>query len=806
MMTEPLVVSSAARTVIRLDTDWRFAVNREAPATTPTVVFANAQAPGYDDGAWRTVQLPHDWSIEDIQPGNDAFSGPFWSGAVGSRSQGFTVGGTGWYRKRFCLSEDSRGKQFSLCFDGVYRDADVWLNGVHLGNHPYGYTAFSYDLTPRLRFGEEANVLAVEVKNGGKNSRWYSGSGIYRPVWLVATDPIHVTEDGTFVTTPEVGPDRAVVVVENELANTAAETADIAAAVTLRDAAGQTVASQTILTRIQAGQAYPLRHRLTVANPALWSPDSPSLYVAVTEIHRDGALMDRVETAFGIRSIQFDAENGFRLNGVTTLMKGGCVHHDNGPLGAAAFAVAEERRVRLLKEAGFNAIRCAHNPPSTAFLDACDRLGMLVIDEAFDHWNWPKNPQDYHQHFAAWGETDMASMVRRDRNHPSVVLWSLGNEIPEQETVLGSDTARKLVASVRRHDPTRPTILALHPKGNKDINGLYKVPWEAHDGVNAIVDVCGYNYRSERYEPDHDRHPERVICGTETFPKQAHAFWELVERLPHVVGDFVWTSFDYLGESSIGWISSQDRYPWTVAYCGDLDLIGNRRPQSYYRGVVWNEAEPLFLFVRRPEPTFGQPHSSPWDFADVYPCWTWPGQEGQDLTVAVYSRCSTVELRLNGASLGTKASSPELGYSQEWQVPYTPGTLEAVGTMPDGSTVVQSLETVGEPAQVRLIAERTTLQRGGQDLAFVRIELLDAAGRLHPLAENLVEVSLAGPATLAALGSARPDSAESFQQPRRHAFQGRALAILRASQEPGIITLTVSSPGLASAQLSLHVG
>lgn len=804
MMPEPLAVSSAARTVICLDTDWRFAVNREAPTTTPTVVFANAQAPGYNDQAWRTVQLPHDWSIEDIQPGNDAFSGPFWSGAVGSRSQGFTVGGTGWYRKRFCLSEDSRGKRFRLCFDGVYRDADVWLNGVHLGNHPYGYTAFSYDLTPHLRFGEEANMLAVEVKNGGKNSRWYSGSGIYRPVWLVAVDPIHVAEDGTFVTTPEVGSDRAVVVVENELANTTGETADIAVAVTLRDAAGQTVANQTILTRIQAGQSYPLRHRLTVTKPALWSPDSPSLYVAVTEIHRDGVLVDRVETAFGIRSIQFDAESGFRLNGATTLMKGGCVHHDNGPLGAAAFAVAEERRVRLLKEAGFNAIRCAHNPPSTAFLDACDRLGMLVIDEAFDHWNWPKNPQDYHQHFAAWGEADMASMVRRDRNHPSVVLWSLGNEIPEQETVLGSDTAGKLVASVRRHDPTRPTILALHPKGNKDINGLYKVPWEAHDGVNASVDVCGYNYRSERYEPDHDRHPERVICGTETFPKQAHAFWALVERLPHVVGDFVWTSFDYLGESSIGWISSQDRYPWTVAYCGDLDLIGNRRPQSYYRGVVWNEAEPLSLFVRRPEPTFGQPHSSPWDFADVYPCWTWPGQEGQDLTVAVYSRCPTVELRLNGTSLGTKTFSPG-GYSLEWQVPYTPGTLEAVGTMPDGTTVVQRLETVGEPAQIRLVPERTTLQRGGQDLAFVRIELLDAAGRLHPLAENLVEVSLTGPATLAALGSARPDSVESFQQSQRHAFQGRALAILRTTQEPGTITLTVSSPGLASTQLSLHV-
>lgn len=805
MVNEMLAVPSAARTVLCLDDDWRFAVNREAPTTCPAFVFSNAHTAGYDDRAWRTVTLPHDWSIEDIQPGNSAFSGPFWSGAVGTRSQGFTVGGTGWYRKRFCLPESYRGTCVSARFDGVYRDADVWLNGVHLGNHPYGYTGFSYALTPHLRFGEEANVLAVEVKNPGRNSRWYSGSGIYRHVWLTAVNPLHVAEEGTFVTTPEVGPDRAIVVVENELVNASQETVEITVAVTLRDNTGQAVAGQTILTRIQAGQSYPLRHRLTVTTPALWSPDSPSLYTAVTEIAREGETVDRVETVFGIRSLQFDAENGFRLNGVATLMKGGCVHHDNGPLGAAAFDVAEERRVRLLKEAGFNAIRCAHNPPSPGFLDACDRLGMLVIDEAFDHWNRPKNPQDYHRHFAAWGETDMASMVRRDRNHPSVVLWSLGNEIPEQETVLGSDTARKLVASVRRHDPTRPTLLALHPKGNKDINGLFKVPWEAHDGINAIVDVCGYNYRSERYEPDHERHPGRVICGTETFPKQAHAFWSLVERLPYVVGDFVWTSFDYLGESSIGWISSQDRYPWTVAYCGDLDLIGNRRPQSYYRGVAWNEAEPLSLFVRRPEPTFGQPHVSPWDFADVYPCWTWPGQEGQELTVAVYSRCPEVELRLNGTSLGTKTFSPEGGYAQEWQVPYASGTLEAMGTMADGTTVVQRLETVGEATQIRLTPERTTLKPGGQDLAFVQIELLDAAGRLHPLAENLVEVTLTGPAALAALGSARPDSVESFQQPQRHVFQGKALAILRTTQEAGTVTLTVSSPGLVAAQVVLTV-
>jgi beta-galactosidase len=790
-----------ARDTICFDDQWRFAVNREAPVTTPTVIFSNAQAPAYDDSGWRTVDLPHDWSIEDIQPANEAFSGPFFPGAVGKQSQGFTVGGTGWYRKAFTVPETYRGKHICLRFDGVYRDADVWLNGQHLGNHPYGYTEFSFDLTPHLRYGEEANVIAVEVKNPGRNSRWYSGSGIYRHVWLTVMGPIRVVGNGTFVTTPEVSTDRATVSVSNELTNRSEDRADVAVSVSIRDAAGKTVAEQTVSTRIQAGQRYPLRQRLAIESPQLWSPDTPVLYVAVTEIRRDGELLDRVETPFGIRTIQFDAEHGFRLNGVAVNMKGGCVHHDNGPLGAAAFDAAEERRVRLLKEAGFNAIRCAHNPPSPGFLAACDRLGMFVIDEAFDQWKRPKNPQDYHNHFAKWGEADMAGIVRRDRNHPSVVLWSIGNEIPEQETLLGTETAQLLADCIRRHDTTRPVMLALHPKGQQDINGLFKVPWEEHDGVNSSMDVCGYNYRVGRYESDHERNPNRVICASETFAKQAHKYWDAVERLPYVVGDFVWTSFDYLGEASIGWFGFHDKFPWTVAYCGDLDLCGQRRPQSYYRGVLWNHDEPLALFVRHPEPTFSAPSGSAWDFADVSPSWNWGGREGQALDVVVYSRCAHVELFLNGRSLGSKPFSADSAYAQEWQVPFEPGTLEAVGTLPDGTQAVQRLETVGELVQVRLTPERTELTADGQDLAFVLIEFLDAAGRAHPVAENLVQACVEGPALLAALGSGRPDSVESFQQPQRHAFRGKALAILRTTTEAGAIRLTVSSPGLAAATL-----
>jgi beta-galactosidase len=791
--------------MIRLDDGWRFAVNREAPTTTPAFIFSNAHTDGYDDSRWRLVDLPHDWSIEDIQPGNDAFSGPFYAGAVGKQSQGFTVGGTGWYRRRFGLPESYRGKRLILCFGGVYRHADVWINGQHLGTHPYGYTEFSHDLTPYLRYGEEPNLIAVEVKNCGKNSRWYSGSGIYRHVWLMAVNSVHIAENGTFVTVAELSDGQAAVVVENELTNSGDDTQDIVATVTIRNGVGEVAACQSVQTRIQGGQRYCLRQRLSVAAPALWSPDSPSLYTAVTEIRCGGETIDRTETVFGIRTIQVDAEHGLRLNGESLTMKGGCVHHDNGPLGAAAFDVAEHRRVRLLKAAGFNAIRCAHNPPSSAFLDACDQLGMLVIDEAFDHWNRPKNPQDYHRFFAQWGERDMASMVRRDRNHPSVVLWSIGNEIPEQETVLGSQTAQMLVDCIRRHDPTRPTTIGLHPKGQKDINGLFNVPWERHDGVLAIVDVGGYNYRPEQYEQDHVRNPNRVICATETFPKDAHRFWARAERLPYVIGDFVWTSFDYLGEASIGWFGFHDKFPWTVAYCGDIDICGSRRPQSWYRGILWNDGEDLAVFVRHPGTSFGGPRASRWDFDDVSPSWTWEGCEGEEMAVVVYSCCDEVELRLNGQSLGRKAFSVDSAYTQEWSVPYAPGTLEAVGMVGGKQASVKRLVTVGPPARVRLTPERTRLASGGQDLAFVAIDFVDAAGRPHPLAENVIMATVGGPATLAGMGSARPDSAESFQQPQRHAFRGKALVILRTTKGTGEVTLTVLSPGLEPAETKLTV-
>ncbi|MBN2132916.1 MAG: beta galactosidase jelly roll domain-containing protein, partial [Sedimentisphaerales bacterium] len=376
-------------------------------------------------------------------------SGPFDSAAPGARSTGYTVGGIAWYRKHFRLPSKASGKRVAIRFDGVYMNADVWINGVALGNHPYGYTSFGYDLTTHLNRAGQDNVLAVRVRNEGKNSRWYSGSGIYRHVWLTITDPVHVAPWGTYVTTAEVAKNAATVVVRTQVVNHRPSSQNVEVAVHIVDPQGRSVVEQTQMGRIAADPPLDTTHRLQVPNPALWSPESPSLYEAVTEVRLDGEMVDRTHTPFGIRTLAFDSRSGFLLNGRPTLLRGGCMHHDNGPLGAAAYDRAEERRVELMKAAGFNAIRCAHNPPSPAFLDACDRLGMLVIDEAFDHWNRGKNSEDYHLYFEQWWRRDIESMVLRDRNHPCVIMWSIGNEVLEQHEPLGAQTAKALGDYVR---------------------------------------------------------------------------------------------------------------------------------------------------------------------------------------------------------------------------------------------------------------------------------------------------------------------------------------------------------------------
>jgi beta-galactosidase len=718
--------------------------------------------------------------------------GPFASDSPSGSAQGYMLGGIGWYRKTFPLAAGLRGHRLSITFDGVYMNSEVWFNGQLLGTHPYGYTGFSFDLTPYAHFGG-ANVLAVKADASGRTSRWYSGAGIYRHVWLTETNPVHIGQWGVSVTTPHVSALEATVRVQTTV-DGRGEGQGLTLTSRVVDGSGKVVAATSASGPFAAVVA-PLGQELTVTHPHLWSPDTPTLYHLVSTITEDGKVIDQTQTPFGIRSISFDAVHGFRLNGQPLKLRGGCVHHDNGPLGSRTYDRAEVRRVQLLKAAGFNAIRTSHNPPSSAFLDACDKLGMIVMDEAFDCWKYGKNPDDYGRFFDQWWKRDIDAMVQRDRNHPSIVLWSIGNEIPEQNGSEGGPRGAMLADEVRAQDPTRFVAQATNPDGDK------LEPLLEH------LDVVGYNYQAGRFASDHAKHPERVFAQTESFPTDCFRSWRQTADHPYVVGDFVWTAFDYLGEAGIG----RDIYPgdsgdfggdfpYAVSGCGDLDLTGQRKPQSYYRGIVWGVGPPVAVFVDAV--VEGDPgyKVSGWGWPDDRANWTWPGSEGKNRTVRVYARTPKVRLLLNGQDLGEKETTLATQYTAIYTIPYAPGTLVAVGLDADDKEVSRwALRTAGAPAAIRLVPEQHMIKADGEDLAYVSVELRDAQGRLDPNATNLVHFTLTGPGKIVAVGSADPRSTESFQMPQRRAFGGRCLVIVQASEQAGTLRLTARAAGLKSA-------
>jgi beta-galactosidase len=753
----------------------------------------------FNDAQWRQLNLPHDWSIEDL-PGTQS---PFDSAAITGVNCGFTVGGTGWYRKHFLVPATAKGKRIVVQFDGIYMNADIWINGRHLGCHPYGYTSFTHDLTPYLAIGAQ-NHIAVRIRNEGRNSRWYSGSGIYRHVWLSTLQPVHVAQWGTAITTEQATVQTARLKGATSIKNETNKAVSVTTVISVlrnyasgRVEAGRSVASTQ---QIQPGAIIAFKHTIDVKQPDLWSTDAPVLYTAVTEVYQGKQQVDRTETSFGIRIISVDAVNGFQLNGKTLKLKGGCVHHDNGPLGAAAYDRAEERRVALLKASGYNAVRCSHNPPSPAFLDACDRLGMLVIDEAFDMWKDRKNKQDYHLYFAEWWQRDLESMLYRDRNHPSIIMWSTGNEIPNRDKPEVVMVAKMLADHIRSIDPSRPVTCG--------VNGIE----ENKDPFIATLDVAGYNYAFEKYVPDHQRLPGRVMYGTESFAIDAFEYWREVQRSSWVIGDFVWTAFDHIGEASIGWLGYPQRswfYPWNLAYVGDIDICGWKRPQSYYRDAVWQKDQ-LSLFVKPPVPTFPQTNPKPevwsrWNWPDVTDSWTWPGAAGKTLEVTAYSSCEEAELFLNGRSLGKKATDTATHYQVTWQVPYEQGELTVKGYTQGKQVAASTLQTAGEPVTLQLSADHTTLKANGQDLSYVEVVLLDNKGVRQPNAENLVSFEIEGPATIAGVGNANPVSIESYQLPQRKAWKGRCLVIIKSGKKAGKITLKATTAGLTTAVVNLEV-
>ncbi|HNQ38039.1 MAG TPA: glycoside hydrolase family 2 TIM barrel-domain containing protein [Prolixibacteraceae bacterium] len=758
----------------------------------------NGQDPALDDSSWRSLDLPHDYSIEDL-PAEEGVKqmGPFSEKSAGGASTGHVVGGTAWYRKHFTLSKDDQDKLVTLLFDGVYMDADIWINGHHLGKQPYGYTAFSYDLTPRLLPAGEENILAVQVKNEGKNSRWYSGSGIYRDVKLIKTPSVHLPLWGIYLTTPSVSEEKAVVRSETRVANGSGEEKRVLVATRVKNSAGREVAAVTQEVLLAAGASQAVTLETEVTAPALWSPDEPSLYTMEVEIAEGGKVLDAVEERFGIRSIAFSAEEGFLLNGEPVLLKGGCLHHDNGPLGSAAFRTAEFRRVKTMKEAGFNAIRTSHNPPSRHFLDACDALGMLVMDESFDHWQKPKNPQDYHRFFDEWWEKDIEAMVLRDRNHPSVIIWSVGNEIQERADSSGLAIYRMLSEKVKSLDHTRPVTQA--------VCGFWDNPgktWDDTAPTFAQMDVHGYNYQWQQYEPDHARFPERIMIGTESVPKEAFENWQMVEKHPYVIGDFVWTGMDYLGESGIGhtWFEGDSSFflppwPWYNANCGDISITGHKKPQMFFRDVVWRNS-PLEMMVHAPLPEGKKELLSYWGWPDEWKCWNWEGHEGKNFRVSVYTRCEQVRLELNGEVIGTKEVSDSTKLTAQFEVPYQSGELTAIGLTGGIEVARQVLKTTGKAFSVRVTPEKESLSLAGDDLAYFNVEILDENGDVVPDASLPVALEITG-GRLQAIGNDNPQEMHSFQQPRVNSFRGRCQVIVRP-EKAGTITVTVTAEGLQS--------
>ena len=737
IVRKPLDLGSLARQEL-FDADWQFSK---------------------DSTNWRTVNLPHDWSIE----------GDFDKDAPAGHDGAYLPTGKGWYKKEFQVSSAKfQDKKLRLYFEGVYMNAEVYVNGQKAGGHPYGYSSFFVDITPYAKIGQ--NEVEVRVDNSQqKNCRWYSGSGIYRHVWLLTTPKRYIDEWSVNVATPDI------------------HTVEIKADVVMED-----------------GTRKPIEKTIHVENPHLWSPEDPYLYHTTIEAERlrvgddTSGMGDVVPVTYGIRTIEYSAEKGLLLNGKPIVLNGGCVHHDNGILGARAFDAAEYRRVCLLKEAGFNAIRTSHNPPSETFLNACDELGLLVIDEAFDGWRDKKNTYDYSTLIDKWWQEDIKAMVLRDRNHPSVFCWSTGNEVIERKKIEIVKTAHNLNTLCRQLDPQhRPVTSALC---------AWDPEWDIYDPLAAEHDIVGYNYMIHKSQSDHERVPSRVMVQTESYPRDTWRNYRKVQDEPWVIGDFVWTAIDYLGESGIGrWYYEGEpaKEPWEApmfpnhaAYCGDIDLIGQRKPISHYRSMLYNkDGEAIYMAVREPDGYLGKIHTTMWSVWPTYESWTWPGHEGKNIDVEVYSHYPKVRLYLNDQLIGEKEVSQGMA---TFTLPYQPGKLRAEA---GGEKV--ALQTADEAKNIHLTADRTTLKADGQDLAFITVELIDAQGTVNLTANNELTASVSGSATLIGFGNADIKDCDRYTDNTHKAWKGRALLVVRSTGKKGKATITVQGKGLKTARVNL---
>ena len=861
-----VMLTASAQRKQSFDEGWRF--HRGAAI--------NAEAVNYDDSKWREVIVPHDFSMEPVaythdyreqtSEWNDWQVGPFSRLSIGDSDSGQTISGSGWYRKTFRLPGSSvddaiRQKVFRLRFDGVYNQAEVWVNGKKAAMNVFGFMPFVVDLNAILCDKSNRNTqderlvtIAVRTVSEGLNCRWYAGSGIYRHVWLEMTDKLHLDEWDTYVDASVAEGKSAKVRVSAKVFNeNSPQQVNGVMKVEIKDADDRVVA-----TADKPVNGAVASTELIVKSPRLWSPDSPIRYTARISLHTASGEHDALTIPFGIRTISFSADKGFLLNGKPTKLRGGCVHHDNGLLGTAAIDRAEVRKAELLKAQGYNAVRTSHNLPSESFLYACDSIGLLVIDECFDQWEEAKRRDDYSNYFSkekqviidgkpvGMGitnfEYDAALMVRRDRNHPSVIMWSIGNEVAQRSDVpRGKEIADAITRAIKNEDATRPTTLAVNDYWDRQPQ---KMTWEK-DSPRAfeLVEVGGYNYETRRYESDHEKFPQRIMYGSETYPNAVAANWNVINRHPYIIGDFVWTAIDYIGEAGLGHaLERSDRgrwiqllaWPWFSAWCGDLDLTGVKKPQSYYRDVVWGE-RPIAMAVR-PSVTDGEYEDAlGWCWTAEENHWNWHdrayydgpnacgylpvdlrpekydnatlktgvvhdinGRRSDSLRVNVYTREPRVRLSVNGRVIGEQDVNQDT-YTATFRVSYEPGELKAEVVKGKRAEVI--FRTSGAPAAIQFVpvksgrpADSSVISSSHNDLAYVYLRVVDADGNLCPTAEVPLDIKTSGARHLAVAGTGHPYDVRSFRSMKPTTFRGQALLIIQPQDEKGVVNITASSP------------
>jgi beta-galactosidase len=773
--------------------DWKFHLDD----------VTGAHEPAFNDAAWRSLSLPHDWSIEL----------PFDKNSPTGTGGGALRGGTGWYRKSFVIPAAAKNKKVFIDFDGVYMNSEVWINGHYLGRRPNGYISFRYELTPYLHYGNEKNVVAVKVNNADQpNSRWYSGSGIYRNVWLVFTNDVMIDHWGTYVTTPKVSEQSATTLINTKIRNTGVSK-PVTVKTTIYNAASAVVQTHQVSVSVNSDSIKEISQTLTITRPHLWSTNDPYLYKIQTQLIQNGKVVDDYITPLGIRYFQFDVDKGFFLNGKHVKIRGVCNHHDLGCLGTAINTRALERQLQLLKAMGCNGIRTSHNPPAPELLDLCDKLGFIVMDETFDMWKKEKTKYDYHLYWDEWHVKDLTDHIVRDRNHPSVFIWSVGNEISEQwgKDTSGAAIVRELTAIVKSLDATRPVVTANNAtaRGNHllearvlDMIGYnyHHAEWEANnvferwgrtpfivtESVSALQTRGHYDMPSDSIRRWPKRWDEEFHNGNADTTCSAYdncsAPWgstheetmKVFEKNDHISGMYIWTGFDYIGEPT--------PYPWPArsSYFGIIDLAGFPKDVYYMYKSVWTNEPVLHIF----------PH------------WNWKAGDTVDVW-AYYNNADEVELFLNGRSTGVRKKDAD-AYHVMWRLPYVPGTLKAVSRKNGKTVLTKTIYTAGSAARITLKADRTTIKANGKDLCFVTVTITDAQGNVVPDADNDVQFTVKGEGQLTAVDNGSETSMESFRATHRKAFNGLCLAVLKSTKKAGKLVLTATSPNLQPASVIIE--